>query len=190
MLSQVLCYLVAKLYPTLCNPIDCSLPDSSVHGISQAKILEWVDISFSRGFSWPRGWTHISCISRLVFLPLSTSPMLYQRSLNLLSLFIFGHCSDWVISITLAFGWLVCSYVSLSLLFISSRLFFKLLKSSCLIGPFLYFLFPCYNIQWLYQIFFLIQLILLLLIFWILYLLNCSFLLHFFPKCFILLFKL
>ena len=105
-------------------------------------------------------------------------------------LFIFGHCSDWVISITLAFGWLVCSYVSLSLLFISSRLFFKLLKSSCLIGPFLYFLFPCYNIQWLYQIFFLIQLILLLLIFWILYLLNCSFLLHFFPKCFILLFKL
>ena len=66
MLSQLLCYLFAKLYPTLCNPIDCSLPDSSVHGISQAKILEWVAISFSRGFSWPRGWTHVSCIGRLV----------------------------------------------------------------------------------------------------------------------------
>ena len=41
--------LVAQLCPTLFNPMDCSLPDSSVHGISQARILEWVAISFSRG---------------------------------------------------------------------------------------------------------------------------------------------
>ena len=41
----------------------CSLPGSSVHGISQARILEWVSISYSRGFSQPRNWTHISCIS-------------------------------------------------------------------------------------------------------------------------------
>ena len=124
MLSQLLCYLVAKLYPTLCNPIDCSLPDSSVHGISQAKILEWVAISFSRGFSWPRGWTHISCISRLVFYHWAPAQCYIRDHLTCFHcLFIFGHCSDWVISITLAFGWLVCSYVSLSLLFISSRLF-------------------------------------------------------------------
>ena len=48
------CYLVAKLCLPLCDPMDCSLPGSSVHGISQAKILEWVAISFSRGSSQPR----------------------------------------------------------------------------------------------------------------------------------------
>ena len=41
--------LFAKLCPTLCNPLDCSLPGSSVHGILQARILEWVAISFSGG---------------------------------------------------------------------------------------------------------------------------------------------
>ena len=39
----------------LCDPMDCSLPVSSVHGISQARILEWVAISSSRGSSWPQG---------------------------------------------------------------------------------------------------------------------------------------
>ena len=48
---------------TLCDPLDCSLPGSSVHGIFQARILEWVAISFSRGSSQPRDWTHVSCIS-------------------------------------------------------------------------------------------------------------------------------
>ena len=47
----------------LCDPMDCSQPDSSVHGILQARILEWVAISFSRGSFWPRDWTHISYIS-------------------------------------------------------------------------------------------------------------------------------
>ena len=57
------CCLVAKLCPTLCDPMDCSPPGSSVHGISQATILEWVAISFSRGFSKPRDQTHISCLT-------------------------------------------------------------------------------------------------------------------------------
>ena len=39
---------VAQSCPTLCNPMDCSLPGSSVHGTLQARILEWVAISFSR----------------------------------------------------------------------------------------------------------------------------------------------
>ena len=43
--------------PTLCDPIDCSLPGSSVHGILQARILEWVAISFPRGSSRPRDRT-------------------------------------------------------------------------------------------------------------------------------------
>ena len=42
-----ICYLVTQLHLTLCDPMDYSLPGSSVHGISQARILEWVAISFS-----------------------------------------------------------------------------------------------------------------------------------------------
>ena len=48
---------------TLCDPMDCSLPDSSVHGSLQARILEWVAMPFSRGSSWPRGRIHISYTS-------------------------------------------------------------------------------------------------------------------------------
>ena len=48
---------------TLCDPVDCCLPGFSVHGIPQERILEWVAISFSRGSSWPKDQTHISCIS-------------------------------------------------------------------------------------------------------------------------------
>ena len=47
---------------SLCDPMDCSPPGSSVYGISQARILEWVAISFYRGFSQLRDRTHVSCI--------------------------------------------------------------------------------------------------------------------------------
>ena len=47
---------------TLCDPIDCSLPGSSVHGIFQAIVLEWIAISFFREFSEPRARTQISRI--------------------------------------------------------------------------------------------------------------------------------
>ena len=50
---------------TLCDPVDCSLPGSSVHGILQARILEWVVMPSSRGSSQPRDQTHISYITRL-----------------------------------------------------------------------------------------------------------------------------
>ena len=49
----------------LCNPMDCSPPGSSVYGISQARILEWVAMPSSRGSSWPRNWTHVSCTSKI-----------------------------------------------------------------------------------------------------------------------------
>ena len=55
--------LVTQSYPTLCDPMDRSLPGFSVHGILQARILEWVAISFSRGSSWPRDRTQVSCLS-------------------------------------------------------------------------------------------------------------------------------
>ena len=58
---------VVQSCPTLCNPMDCSPAGSSVHGILQARILEWVAISFSRGSSQPRDRTRISCIEGRCF---------------------------------------------------------------------------------------------------------------------------
>ena len=54
------------------TPVECSLPGPSVHGISQARILEWIVISFSRGSFWPRDWTgisRVSCTGRRVLYP-------------------------------------------------------------------------------------------------------------------------
>ena len=58
-----ICCLVAELCLTLCDPLDCSPPGSSGHGILQAGILEWFTIPFSRGSSQPKDLTHISYIS-------------------------------------------------------------------------------------------------------------------------------
>ena len=60
------CVLVAQLCLTLCDPVDCSPPGSSVPGILQARILEWVAIPFSRGSSRPRDRTHVFCIGRQI----------------------------------------------------------------------------------------------------------------------------
>ena len=54
--------LVAQSYPILCDPMDNSPPGSSVHEILQARILEWVALPSSRGPSWPRDQTRISCL--------------------------------------------------------------------------------------------------------------------------------
>ena len=55
-----------QLCLNLCNPMNCNPPGSSVHGISQARILEWFAISFSRGASRSRDWTLISCVGRKI----------------------------------------------------------------------------------------------------------------------------
>ena len=59
------CVCILSCVQLFCDPMDYSLPGSSVHGILKARILEWVVISFSRGSSQPRDWTCISCISAL-----------------------------------------------------------------------------------------------------------------------------
>ena len=61
------CCLVTKSCPIFCNPRDYSPPCSSAHEISQARILEWIAISFSRGSSWPRDWIHISSLAGTFF---------------------------------------------------------------------------------------------------------------------------
>ena len=68
-----------KNWTPLGSLMDCSLPGSSVHGISQVRILEWGAIYFSRGSSWPRNQTHNSCIGRWIFF----------------SFFFFNHWATW-----------------------------------------------------------------------------------------------
>ena len=65
---------IAQSCPALCNPTDCCLPGSSVHGILQARILEWVAIPFSRRSSWLRDWTRVSCGSCIAGRFLTTEP--------------------------------------------------------------------------------------------------------------------
>ena len=63
---EVLLGSAAQPCLTLCNAMDCSPPGSSVPGISQARRLEWVAMPSSRGSSWPRDWTRVSCTGRRI----------------------------------------------------------------------------------------------------------------------------
>ena len=101
---------VAQLCLTLCNPLDYSLPGSSVHAIFQARILEWVAISISRRSSQLRDWTHLSCIGRWILYHSATwedlvqfsdlnslgeqSKSLYIHNVITLSLFAYGFVSS------------------------------------------------------------------------------------------------
>ena len=82
--------LVPQLCSTLYDIIDCSPPGSSVHGLLQARILEWVAIPFSRGSSWPKDQTQVSCIAggfftvwaTLTFYRMVNSEQLYANEKN------------------------------------------------------------------------------------------------------------
>ena len=73
------CVCVPQLCVTLWDPMDCSPPGSSVHGISQARILEWVAIPFSRGSSWPWDQMWVSCIAGRFFTVWATKEASYFR---------------------------------------------------------------------------------------------------------------
>ena len=60
---ECFCWSVTQLYLTLCDPMNCSLPGSSVHGIFQARMLEYFVISSSRGCSQSKNRIHASCVS-------------------------------------------------------------------------------------------------------------------------------
>ena len=62
----IILFLSCSVVQLFCHPIDCSPPGSSVHGITPARLLEWVAISFSRGSSRPRGGTCVSCIGKQI----------------------------------------------------------------------------------------------------------------------------
>ena len=75
LLNLVMCVCVCvcvwaqlpQLCPTLCNPMDHSVPGSSVHGILQARILEWVIMPSCKGSFWPGDGTHVSCVAGRFF---------------------------------------------------------------------------------------------------------------------------
>ena len=74
-LWKTVCVSVTQSCPTLCDPMDCSLAGSSVHGIFQARILEWVALLSSRGSSPPRDQTQVSCTAgRWLYLSHQGSP--------------------------------------------------------------------------------------------------------------------
>ena len=77
-----LCVSVIQSCLTLCSPMDCSLPGSSVHGILQTRILEWVDIPSSRGSSQPRDRTWCSCIAGRFFTVWVTREAQYKPYIN------------------------------------------------------------------------------------------------------------
>ena len=62
-IRSAIAVLIAQSCPALCNPMDCSPPGSSVFGILEARILEWVAIPFSTASSQPKDWTWVSCIA-------------------------------------------------------------------------------------------------------------------------------
>ena len=76
--------LVTQLCPTLCDSMDRSLPGSSVHGILQPRILEWIAISFSRGSSPPREWPWVSCIAGWFFTVWATREAQEEQKMLLL----------------------------------------------------------------------------------------------------------
>ena len=77
--KDILVVLVIQLCLTLHNPMDYSPPGSSVHGILQARILQWVAIPFSRASSRPRDQTQVSCITGRFFTiwAIGKSPRIY-----------------------------------------------------------------------------------------------------------------
>ena len=131
------CYIdvdieVAQSCPTLCDPMDCSLPGSTIHGIFQAIILDWVAISFSRRSSWPRDRIRVSCI--------------VDRRLSWVS---FGHLCFKSVNFTRIVGlirrklfitFMYSSFISVNVIMIFPLLllFLSIFLFSCFLLPFLF----------------------------------------------------
>ena len=96
--------------PTPCDPMNYSPSGFSVHGIFQARIPEWVAVSYSRGPSWPRDRTRVSCIGRRIL----------------------DHSATWCIVDIIISCWLLNDWMSSILFFIHKKYLFKISFSSLL----------------------------------------------------------
>ena len=107
------CVLAAQSCPTLCDPMDCSPPGFSVHGILQARIQEWIAIPFSRGTFPPRDQILVSCITGRFFTIWATE----KSQVYTEPLFEFPQsCSKFLLAIYFAYG-NVSFHVTLSIHF-------------------------------------------------------------------------
>ena len=140
---------VAQWCLTLCDPRDCSLPGSFIHGVFQARVLEWVATSLSRRSSWPRDWTRVSCsvgrhfTTREVTVqgPLKSCPWISRQRPSYAAL--CESASPWSQSLPpplltllcwLLFPWLpqiVSSLEPLDLLFLLPRMLFPHIQGTC-----------------------------------------------------------
>ena len=91
--------LAAQLCLTFCDPMDCHPPGSSVHGILQARILEWVAIFFSKWSSQPSDQTQVSCIGRWILYHLSHQGNPYNQGYG------FSHSHVWMWQLDHKEGW-------------------------------------------------------------------------------------
>ena len=89
-LFSVCCAKLLQSCPTVCDPIDCSPPGSSVHGILQAGILEWLAMPSSRGSFQTRDWTIVSCVSCIGWCVLYHSCHLFECVTVLLLFYVSG----------------------------------------------------------------------------------------------------
>ena len=96
---------VAQLCLALCDPMDCSLPGSSVHGIFQAIVLEWIAISFCRGSSRPRDWTRVSRIVDRRFTVWATREVLWSGNA-------LGEVQSAYVPLCMVFSFPTCTSVS------------------------------------------------------------------------------
>ena len=134
---------VAQSCPTLCDPMDCSLPGSSVHGIFQARVLEWIAISFSRGSARPRDRTQVSCMVDRRFTIWATREVLafhshiYFKELEKICLFciLFIYCS---VSLSEVPNFLLIPFFCLYNFFLLEKVFWRqiLFISSCVLSHF------------------------------------------------------
>ena len=81
-----------QLCPTLCGPVDYSLPGSSVHGLLQVRILRWVAISLFKGSAPPRNWAHIFCIAGRFFTTVPSTKLLKFTWNSDISDLVFAFC--------------------------------------------------------------------------------------------------
>ena len=110
---------VAQSCPTLCDPMDCSPAGSSVHGIFQAWILEWVAVSFSRGSSWPRDRTQVSRIVGRSFTVWATREALCRVKDSVISLWLLLLFQVWVYYLRLIFN---CIHIIITIIICSEIL--------------------------------------------------------------------
>ena len=123
--------LVAQSCPALCNLMDCSPPGPSVHGILQARILEWVAIPFSGALSWPKDRSWVSCTASRFFTIWATWGAHVFQSLSCVRLFAIPWTAARQASLSFSISWSLRKLLSIELVMSSKHSSSVIPFSSC-----------------------------------------------------------